>query len=513
MGTEDKNTVEPAEEELADPQGEEIEEESKPEEPSSDDMVHLEDQQELTNTEEELEPGQKKGFGLLKWLVLPAVLAVVYIGGALFFQYYSVPNTFVNGRDVSMQKLSEIDPLEQVVPESITIQKKDGSTAVLEPQSIDMTLSLEEPLVISQNSYRWPMAFFDRAEYDSKILHHYDEAKFDAFIDANFIKDTTTPQDAKIELVDGVYKIIPAVEGNTIDKAVVTQHIMDGIDASQTELNLSEFYDQPSIREDDEKLQKALAEIEAYTNRELAIDFIFKQEIMDQKVLSSFVELGEDLSITVNQDKLHEYVVNLATQYDTYDKPRPFESTYRGLIEVPPGIYGWLMNVEETEALIVQSLEDGTTAIEPIYEITGTIRTEDGWDIGSTYIEVDLSNQTMWYYEAGELILSTPVVTGDPTRGVATPPGANVVWHKERDKPLEGVDPNGNWYVAPVDYWMAVDWSHTGIHNARWRENAGGFGGNIFMGNGSFGCINTPYNDVATLYEMVQYGTPVMMYE
>lgn len=49
------------------------------------------------------------------------------------------------------------------------------------------------------------------------------------------------------------------------------------------------------------------------------------------------------------------------------------------------------MDVDETEKLISKSLDEGTKEITPIYTIEGTIRTETGGDIGSTYIEVDLS--------------------------------------------------------------------------------------------------------------------------
>ncbi|MDE5590106.1 MAG: L,D-transpeptidase, partial [Acetatifactor sp.] len=30
--------------------------------------------------------------------------------------------------------------------------------------------------------------------------------------------------------------------------------------------------------------------------------------------------------------------------------------------------------------------------------------------------------------------------------------------------------------------------------------------------NGSHGCINTPYDAMARIYEMVEVGTPVVMY-
>ncbi|MDO5717810.1 MAG: peptidoglycan binding domain-containing protein [Tissierellia bacterium] len=464
-------------------------------------------QREEDSSEEKV---KKRGFW--KFLIIPLVLAVFYFAVAIYFTDRALPNTFVNGRDVSMEYISQIDPLEGLSVNEIEIAKKDGKVVVLKPEDADIKLELEKALLIQQDNFRWPLSLIEKDEYQVDIVTKYDEGKLNSFINENFIEGAEEPQDAKLEKKDGVFVIIPEVEGNKIDEDVVRENIMNAVVNAQEKVDLSELYESPSIRQDDEKLQKVLGEIKEYTNKELDIDFIFTKEKIDENLLSSFVDLGEDMSVKINKDMLHEYVQNLAIKYDTYDKPREFESTNRGIIEVPPGIYGYQMDVESTEKLIEESLANGTAEIAPIYNIEGSLRTEDGSDIGSTYIEIDISNQYMWYYENGELIVSTPVVTGDPTRGVATPPGANVVWHKERNKPLTGTDPDGNPYVAPVDYWMAVDWSHNGIHNARWRENAGGFGGSIYIGNGSFGCINTPYDAVATIFENVSVGTPVLMY-
>lgn len=472
------------------------------------------DEQPLESDEAELteeEPKKKRGF--LKFLVIPIILGAAYLGGAFYFRSHAMPRTSVNGRDVALQEISTINPLEGIEIKPITLTKKGGEQVVLKTEDIDLKLKVGSELEIKQDPFRWPLSLFEDDKYEVEILTEYDESKLKAFIDENFVKGAVKPEDAKLERVNGVYEIIPEVEGNYIARETLTEKLMETIKNNTGELDLTELYAQPKIRKDDPRFAKAKEEIDKYTNKELDIDFIFKKEKMDKAVLSDFIKVDKDLKVTYDSKKLHEYVVNLAKQYDTYGTYRTFESTNRGTIEVPPGIYGWQMDVDETEKLINKSLEEGTKEITPIYTIQGTIRTESGGDIGSTYIEVDLSNQHMWYYENGELIISTPVVTGDPTRGVATPPGVNVVWHKERNKPLEGIDPSGNPYVAPVDYWMAVDWSHTGIHNARWRENAGGFGGNIFRGNGSFGCINTPYNDVAALFERAPVGTPVIMYE
>ena len=48
-----------------------------------------------------------------------------------------------------------------------------------------------------------------------------------------------------------------------------------------------------------------------------------------------------------------------------------------------------------------------------------------------------------------------------------------------------------------------------GLHDASWRSR---FGGNIYIYNGSHGCVNMPRSEVSKLYNMVEIGTPVYVH-
>lgn len=151
----------------------------------------------------------------------------------------------------------------------------------------------------------------------------------------------------------------------------------------------------------------------------------------------------------------------------------------------------------------------------PIYEkngrlVTGTSHTKSvavsgymfGKKPGSTYIEVNLSLQRMWYYKNGKLLVETPVVTG--MKGSAdTPTGFYSVYQRAQDTNLYGDD-----YVSHVDYWMAFLGGY-GIHDSSWRST---YGGSIYTYDGSHGCVNTPLNAVRTIYNNSGIGTFVIVY-
>ena len=64
-------------------------------------------------------------------------------------------------------------------------------------------------------------------------------------------------------------------------------------------------------------------------------------------------------------------------------------------------------------------------------------------------------------------------------------------------------------YATPVTFWMPFN-GNEGMHDATWRKK---FGGNLYKGNGSHGCVNLPYSAAKTIFENVDAGYAVLVYE
>ncbi len=128
-----------------------------------------------------------------------------------------------------------------------------------------------------------------------------------------------------------------------------------------------------------------------------------------------------------------------------------------------------------------------------------------GKTIGNTYIEISLQQQRMWFYIDGELYVETPVVTGNYGTN-DTPKGAHTIWQRSKNVTLVGPT-----WSSPVTYWLAFTYSGCGIHDASWRSNSE-YGGTTYKGNGSHGCVNTPYDAVKKIYEKAKIGGYVVVY-
>lgn len=121
-----------------------------------------------------------------------------------------------------------------------------------------------------------------------------------------------------------------------------------------------------------------------------------------------------------------------------------------------------------------------------------------------TYVDVNLTAQTMTYYLNGYAVLASPCVTGNVNAGNGTPAGFYSIKVMVPGKRLVGP----TWNVW-VNYWMRFTDGSIGLHDASWRSS---FGGNIYQTNGSHGCVNLPPDVAATLYSMVTVGTPVVVH-
>ena len=118
-------------------------------------------------------------------------------------------------------------------------------------------------------------------------------------------------------------------------------------------------------------------------------------------------------------------------------------------------------------------------------------------------MEIDLTHQHLYLYWKGELVLETDFVSGDVADGNTTPGGLYRLTYKTTDAVLRGAT-----YETPVKYWMPFN-GNIGMHDATWRNQ---FGGEIYLTNGSHGCINLPLDKAQAIYGYVSTGFPIICY-
>lgn len=253
----------------------------------------------------------------------------------------------------------------------------------------------------------------------------------------------------------------------------------------------------------DTDLINPYAEGGEYDQLKLNIMFDGSSETLTSEDLSSWMTETEDHKLILDESRFTAYAEQLAEKYNTKGQPRRFRTTGGSEITLYKGTYGWELDVQETASKLKKSsAKSGTFFINPVWDQTAAAW-EDGSDIGDSYVEVDLTEQKVWLYIDGEQILETDCVSGTYGTSRQTPGGVYFIYYRQSPAVLRGAD-----YESPVEYWMAYN-GGIGLHDANWRST---FGGDIYLSNGSHGCVNLPTDAAKTIYENTKYGFPVVSY-
>ncbi|HIS25409.1 MAG TPA: L,D-transpeptidase/peptidoglycan binding protein [Candidatus Pullilachnospira intestinigallinarum] len=458
--------------------------------------------------------------------VLLAVLAVLIIGTyvavALYFQRHFYSETTINGIDCSYMTAEEVkDQLRsQVQSYQLTLKERNDQQETLTADMLQLSYQDNgevEQLLKDQGAWLWAGEIFRNRSHNLEVSMNLSEEALGQAVDAlNAMQaeNVTAPQDAALTSDENGYSVSPEIEGNQLDREAVIAAVREAVasDADQLDLDAAGCYVQPAVRQDDEALNNRANQLNQLTSASLTMDFgSGRSESVGRAQLMQWVIQDESGNDIIDPAQVTAYVQSLADKYDTVGK-HTFTTTGGNTVELSKGDYGWTMDVETTASNLLAAINAGQQgAFEVTY--TDTAKSRDSNDIGNSYIELSIDQQTLWCYVDGELVVESPVVTGCVNKGTETPRGG--VWkvksktspYTMKGKPDENGEPS---YIENVTYWIPFTEDFTiGFHDLASRK---AFGGNIYITNGSHGCVNMPLDAVAKIYDVVAYGFPVVVY-
>ena len=299
------------------------------------------------------------------------------------------------------------------------------------------------------------------------------------------------------------------VYGNRVDVESLTKAVEEHLNGFVDTLNMEEekCYVQPKYFSDSKEVAEARDAMNKYLKANITYDFTPHKEVVDQKVISGWLTVDENMKVTFQKEKVKEYIKSLAKKYDTSGKPRSFVTANGNTVEVRNGVYGWKINQKKEYEKLVANIEAGETVTrEPEY--SRRAKSHEGNDFGNTYVEIDLTRQHLWFIRDGQKIMESDVVTGNPNKGNATPQGVYTLTYKTKNAVLRGPkQPDGSYeWESPVDYWMPFN-GGIGMHDAQWQSS---FGGSRYQSHGSHGCVNMPLEKAKEIYGYIDAGTPVI---
>lgn len=437
------------------------------------------------------------------------LLLFIYFGFVIYFQSHYLFHTTIGDYSCGGKTAESVETHNENLAMDYLLTIYDRKADKYHLRGMDFSYQYvatgeEERILKAQNAFAWPASLFVFYDYPLTTSVTYDSEALTALIDTLPIfseENITPPENAYINILDNNYEIVPEVTGNMPIHNEIISEITAALEQEETEVWLLEnCYVTPEIRASDPIIADTAAQLDYYMNAQIHYEIDNADENLTSGQILSMLNIGEDGTVAINENKIAQFVQKLASTYNTFGDEREFVTSKGDTVKVAGGDYGWVINKSKEAEQILADLEGGQpVSREPIYEQTAAKSGLD--DIGDTYVELDYTNQHLWFYKEGTLIIESDFVSGTISNGNGSPDGVYKIVYKERDAILVGED-----YRTPVSYFMPFAYN-VGIHDAGWR---GQFGGTIYLNAGSHGCINVPPDVAKTIFETIETGTPVI---
>lgn len=466
------------------------------------------------------------------------LLILLALGGIYYYGYEYCGTHFMPGTRINIfncSGLTEEEVHERFAEAAkhyvINVRFRGGSTEVLNAADIGFEYREDSgiaKILQEQDQTLWPKYFFEDHTYSIEVSGACDEEKLQAALKALpelQEENMEKPENAYIrfrdgnEEVDGEFEIVPDTEGNTIDVVQLAAAVGDAAARYEEMIDAEEVegaYIKADVLRDDPKLVSRCKDLNDLVGASITYVMPDDEKIrLNADVMKDWLVKDEKGRLVKDEDVWDEhlwaFMQELANHGNTLGMNRRFNSSLRGPITVSGGDYGYMVNQIVEHDLLLEDLPACKKETrEPSYYLTPYNKETENDGIGTSYIEVDLAAQHVWCYINGELVMDSDCVSGMTSDGHATPTGVFGIMFMKKDATLRGImQKNGEYeYETKVSYWMPF-YDGCGFHDAWWRT---AFGGEIYVKDGSHGCINLPVDAAKTLFSYCDEKMPVVVY-
>lgn len=401
---------------------------------------------------------------------------------------WNADNILVTGEmEEPLATITNIDCTYDIADQVASVKKNHRILAAMN-HYLNVPVSIQIPMTV--------------ADYSKEFKESVTSAQF---LERGAVTET---HDAYVDLSDPSFPIVKEVYGSKPDTDKFFEDILTCIELGETVFQYKDenYTAVPKVKSDDPQLLAYQKFCQSYLNQKITYDLGEDSFTIPREDLESLMK--DDLSGDPDEEKIVKYVEGIAKRYDNVGQKRKFKSLTGKTITIDNGTYGWSVDQEGEAAQLTEDIRSHKdVSRQPVWATTGY--GDYSLNIGNTYIDIDVTKQKLIYFRNGKKAFTSDVVTGCRNYGTTTPTGLFSVIDKQRNINLKGRNTDGSKYTSFVQYWMAFYGSSYGMHDASWRSS---FGGDIWVSNGSHGCVNMPPSKIPKLYNMVDYGTPVIIH-
>ena len=475
-----------------------------------------------------------------------AIIILLFIVIILYSDKF-YPNTTIGGIDVSNMTLSQAKEAVQTDLKNhvLVIKGRNNAKYELRGTDIDLNANYEKQV---ENCFKKTHGIFSfykiisGEDFDVNFDVSYNKKAFKNNLSQSFLitgdqYTITAPESAHVEYDKKTQsgKIVKEKQGNQLNQEKFYSYVEKSIKQLKTNINLDKanIYLKPKYTQNDSAIIKELNQYNNYLYRWIRYDMTEKHyETVTPKDIKNWLVINDDATVSIDQEKMSQWVEKFCLKYKTVGKTRKFKSHTGEVLEVSGGDYGWQIDYSQTvdqlykvlskknpqsdvEAYIKNKNKTNKKKLikklEPIYKNQAYKLNFDNLvdDYNTqTYSEVDISEQMVYVFQNGQVVYSAKCVTGLPSDASrATKTGCWYIKDKKLEYTLTGAD-----YTTPTKYWVRITWTGTGYHYMN-RSDWSKWSPDLYKTRGSHGCINLQLEDVKNIYNLVSMRDMVFIHE
>lgn len=456
--------------------------------------------------------------------IIVGAVAIIYLIGALYFSSHFLPNTRVNGEEVSGMSVENLAAHVTEIGTSYKTHVSGDGIDVTIPGS-DIGVSYDGEAYGAQakaqiRNWRWPLELNRQHDYqvDQGITFNKEllASLVGSHVDA-VNSNATPPTNATMSYDAGTkaFVVVPDALGTQIDREATIDYVSQGIITLQEDVILGDDQlVQPVVHKDDEILAQAIDKSNDMLSKNVVLRIAGKDaETISADLMQKWLSLDAACNIVVDREAVKTWAQgDLSRKFDTVGSARTYTRPDGKQIQIEGGTYGWSVDGAALSDVIADNLQAlNTNPIDVPMNFEAATWNPGGQDWPTRYIDVDLDEQYVRMYdESSNLIWESECVSGNTSAGHGTVTGVFYLMSKESPSWLIGPDYDHDGkedYRTFVNYWMPFEGGGFGLHDATWR---GAFGGSIYTYDGSHGCVNLPFDRAQELYEIVNVGDVVV---
>lgn len=462
---------------------------------------------------------------LIAFGIVAVVLVAVYGAGVFFFSSHFFPNTVLNDQDFSYQPSDSLaaDIQTQADNYSLDIEgegfsytfKKGEAVIDIDPHQIATDAATR------QEAMKWPLELFKEHDVSDLVVASYDADALSKTLKTavdTFNKDQTPSKNASIIYDDAKddFAVQTEVYGSQIDAEKLIAKVDDAVKHMTTSVEVtSDDLIKPALISTDERMDTALKTVDSMFKKDITLTLNKDVEVatIDKATFAQWITLSKDYEPSLNKKAISSWIKeeNLSSM-NTVGTKRTWTRADGKKCSASGGTYGWKVDTSSLADSITKAVKKGESNVNIPCSQTADVYAGAGKRDWGAYVDVDLTQQKVRYYNASDKLLhEAKCVTGNVSAGHNTPTGIYFLNSKQSPCLLVGRTPTGEIsYKTKVQYWMPFIRSSIGLHDASWRGN---FGGAIYKTNGSHGCVNLPTADAKWFYNNLSTGVCVIVHQ